>query len=121
MIWNRLSHGGKVCSGDFIDQNFDPKYSQYYMESEGQFFKNYLYILASFFSFGAILAFSFGSMLLFGGSFIALKFIEDVMKNMEDMPGLFVEKDEDEEPKPEYFEKPPTQEELDKEAEEKLK
>ena len=126
MVWNRLSHGGKVCSGDYIHQNvFDQKYSVFYMESEGQFLYNYIFVLASFFIGAGILILSTGSIMFLGGSFVAFKFIEDVMKNMDDMPGLFVEKDEDEEVKlPENFDEmgqPPTQEDLDKAAEEKLK
>ena len=65
------------------------------MEDEGFFLWKYIQILTiSSFILGCI-SICFGSIIFLGGSFFALKFIEDVMKNMEEMPGLFVEKVEE--------------------------
>ena len=67
------------------------------MEAEGLFLWKYIQILGVGIVAIGCLFLCFGSMILVGGSFVAFKFIEDVMKNMETMPGLFVEKSEKDE------------------------
>ena len=89
VIWVRFSHSGRVCAGEYVDDqlvvhNMDPtadasaqdKYNLYYLNQEGSFL--YYYVLACiivFFSF-FVCACCTGTCLFFLGSATSLQFVE---------------------------------------------
>ena len=92
----RFSHSGRVCAGDYAewelmsDQPYlqDDKYVEYYLREEGDFL--YYYMMAIIVMFFVILALAclVGSCLFMGGSFTALKMIEDLLKNLDNLPEM---------------------------------
>ena len=100
LVVYRLSHSGKVCSGDFAEDMYwsgkvvttDDKFDKYYLKAEGQFLWGYLMIgiiaALTFAGFSCVL----GSCLFMGGSFTALKLIEDLTKNFDNIPEMMKQK-----------------------------
>ena len=66
----------------------DVKYGEFYLKDEADFM---YYYLASMLVFGIVvlaLACLVGSCLFMGGSFTALKMIEDMLKNLDNLPAM---------------------------------
>lgn len=92
----RFSHTGKVCAGDYAEMELmsdtpyltDDKYVEYFLKDEGDFL--YYYIMAMI-VFGVVvlaMACLVGSCLFMGGSFTALKMIEDALKKLDELPEM---------------------------------
>ena len=100
LILYRLSHVGKVCSGDYAEDQYwsgkvvttDDQFDKYYLKAEGQFLWGYLIIgiigSLMFAGFSCVL----GSCLFMGGSFMSLKLIEDLVKNFDNIPEMMKQK-----------------------------
>ena len=96
LVKYRFSHTGKVCAGDYAELELmsdspyltDDKYVEYYLKDEGDFL--YYYIMAILIFGGVVLALAclVGSCLFMGGSFTALKMIEDLLKNLDNLPEM---------------------------------
>ena len=119
LINYRFSHTGKVCSGDYaIDEMSDDaqfeenkKFNIYYLLEEGKFFYYYLISLAILSGVFVFLACCMGGVTFFSGSFVSLKFIEQAISGMEDIPGMMKPKSKEEKEKDEYMNYGPPDEE----------
>ena len=92
----RFSHTGKVCAGDYAEMELmsdspyltDDKFVEYYLKDEGDFLYYYMMSMIIFFFVVLALACLVGSCLFMGGSFTALKMIEDLLKNLDNLPEM---------------------------------
>lgn len=101
IIWARFSHSGRVCAGEYADDqlvvsNIDPsqttlkmdKFNLYFLRDEGSFL--YYYVVACiivFFSF-FVCACCTGTCLFFLGSATSLQFVEQILKDFDKLPEM---------------------------------
>ena len=92
----RFSHTGKVCSGDYAELELmsdtpyltDDKYVEFYVKEEGDFLYYYIMSIIIFFFVILALACLVGSCLFMGGSMTALKMVEEMLQNIDNLPEM---------------------------------
>ena len=100
LIGYRYSQTGRVCSGDFSEDELvaeniqdrpaiaQDKYAKYFLKQEGLFFYHYTFACLILFVIVLMLVCCFGTCLFMVGFATVLKFIEKIVMDLENLPSM---------------------------------